>query len=130
MTIYLCYLLQEIYTGRLPFHQYHSDWVVLQAVLLRGEVPERPSDSARISDRLWTFCNRFWDKDPMARLTSTEALEFALRRELMEVCSFSQALVARCSRLTREPGRKLQRALYPGGRRSLVGSVSSHLGTK
>jgi serine/threonine protein kinase len=63
---------QEIYTGYAPFQQkYPVDMCVLLPVM-RGEIPDRPSENVEITDEIWEIWTSCWDRDTGRRPTAVQ----------------------------------------------------------
>lgn len=64
-------LLYEIFTRKLPFHQYSNEFRILTAIVKSREIPLRPmsdNDSLDlINDHIWALMQRCWNYDPWDR---------------------------------------------------------------
>lgn len=49
--------------------------MVIQAVLIKGEIPLRSGESFAVDDRLWNLCTMCWNKTPGNRPTAIAALD-------------------------------------------------------
>ncbi|KAF5391138.1 hypothetical protein D9757_003029 [Collybiopsis confluens] len=56
----------ELYTGRVPFANVRTEYLVLEKVH-KGERPERPSGGNTMTDELWNLINWCWHQDRAAR---------------------------------------------------------------
>jgi serine/threonine protein kinase len=68
---------QEIYTGQIPFQRHRHDFMVIKAVILNKEKPEKVTVSdCCISDKLWGLWMKCWDENPAERPSPAEVLDY------------------------------------------------------
>lgn len=65
----------EVYSGLIPFHRYRNDWVVMNAVLIDNEIPERMTVSYTINNDLWDLWTQCWDRNSSNRPTASNILD-------------------------------------------------------
>lgn len=65
-------MLFKIFTRKVPFHEYATDYHLIPVLLERTEIPRRPTGDDQldsISDEIWDLMRRCWDYTPHNRPT-------------------------------------------------------------
>ncbi|KAF9555647.1 kinase-like protein [Agrocybe pediades] len=75
-------VLYEVYTGKVPFYEFHRDFVVIVQVL-EGRKPTRPQALPSFksqfgfteSENMWEIMESCWDREPSRRPTMTQIIQ-------------------------------------------------------
>lgn len=75
--MYVCYcifsltvsykLLQEIMTETIPYYNQYQSPVVVQIVICKKMLPEKPVEMSEELRSLWDICNKCWNHKPKCR---------------------------------------------------------------
>jgi serine/threonine protein kinase len=75
---------QEVFTGQIPFQHYQIEAMVIKAVALSGEIPDKSIFSKCCdSEEVWQHLLKCWDRDPAARPSAVEALDYLSKRKAL-----------------------------------------------